>query len=184
VPGGIGFAPSGTTVELGGVRLSAAVGTYPQLVISAAPSPIALWLGGLTFVGGLIFAYATGRMPPAMAKAAVVLAAIALSSCTRVSGAGTPSEQRLHSWTIPDTVRIGMYEEPDSLNPVIGSMAFAGDVFQLEYRWTHPLRRARPRHSRSGARTADAPKRRHLARRKDADLSLDARRCAGTTASR
>ena len=133
VPGGIGFAPSGTTVELGGVRLSAAVGTYPQLVVSAAPSPIALWLGGLTFVGGLIFAYASGRMPPAMAKAAVVLAAIALSSCTRVSGAGTPSEQRLHSWTIPDTVRIGMYEEPDSLNPVISSMSFAGDAIELEF---------------------------------------------------
>jgi peptide/nickel transport system substrate-binding protein len=32
---------------------------------------------------------------------------------------------------MPDTVRIGLYEEPDSLNPVLGSMSFSSDVFQL-----------------------------------------------------
>lgn len=52
-PGGIGFAPSGSTVELGGLRLRSIVGTYPALVVSAVPYPLALWTGGLLFVGGI-----------------------------------------------------------------------------------------------------------------------------------
>ena len=115
VPGGIGFAPSGSTVELGGLRLTASLGTYPQLIISAAPSPIALWLGCLTFAGGLAFAFATGRVPPPIAKAALILAAVGLTSCSRVGGAS--GNGGLHAWTNPSTVRIGMYEEPDSMIP-------------------------------------------------------------------
>lgn len=55
-PGGIGFAPSGASVELGGVRLHATVGTYPALVVSAVPYPLALWIGTLLFLGGLTYA--------------------------------------------------------------------------------------------------------------------------------
>lgn len=55
-PGGIGFAASGTAVDLGGVRLKPTLGTYPALVISAVPSPLALWLGAALFVGGIAFA--------------------------------------------------------------------------------------------------------------------------------
>ncbi len=33
------------------------VGTYPALVISAVPSPPALWIGGLLFLGGLAYAF-------------------------------------------------------------------------------------------------------------------------------
>ncbi len=131
VPGGIGFAPGGTTVELGGLRLRATLGSYPQLTISAAPSPIALWLGTLIFLAGLVYAFAGGSRSPQLAQAAVAMAAICLTSCSRVATQGEGAH--LHAWTKPDTVRIGMYEEPDSLNPIIGSMAFSGDVFQLEY---------------------------------------------------
>ena len=60
-----------------------------------------------------------------------MLAALALCACTRVGTA--PSGNSLHPWTQPDTVRIGMYEEPDTLDPVISSMAFTGDVVQLLY---------------------------------------------------
>jgi peptide/nickel transport system substrate-binding protein len=63
-----------------------------------------------------------------------ILAWIALAGvlfgCTKL-GTGTPGTAALHPWTTPDTVRIGLYEEPDTLNPVIGSMAFSSDVFQL-----------------------------------------------------
>ena len=55
-PGGIGFAPSGTAVDLGGVRLRATVGTYPALIVSTVPYPLALWIGGGLFFGGLVFA--------------------------------------------------------------------------------------------------------------------------------
>ncbi len=61
---------------------------------------------------------------------AMMLAAL-LAACTKVEGGG--GNAGLHAWTQKDTVRIGLYEEPDSLNPVISSMAFASDAFQLEY---------------------------------------------------
>ena len=62
--------------------------------------------------------------------AAIVLAAaFALTACTRVqtgARAGNP-------WTIHGTVRVGAGQEPDMLNPAIGSMAFASDVYQLVF---------------------------------------------------
>ncbi|GAC1309023.1 MAG: hypothetical protein NVSMB21_15070 [Vulcanimicrobiaceae bacterium] len=61
-PGGIGFAPSGTTVALGGLELRATVGTYPALVVSAVPNPLALWIGGALALSGLLYAGA-GRVP-------------------------------------------------------------------------------------------------------------------------
>ncbi len=61
VPGGIGFAASGTAVDLGGLRLRPTVGTYPALLISAVPIPAALWIGGALFVGGLAYARFRGR---------------------------------------------------------------------------------------------------------------------------
>ena len=53
-----------------------------------------------------------------------------VAGCTKL-GTGGPGSAQLHAWTTPDTVRIGLYEEPDTLNPVLGSMAFSSDVFQL-----------------------------------------------------
>jgi len=62
-PGGIGFAPAGIPVELGGLRLRATTGTYPALTVSAVPAPLALWLGGLLILGGLgsTLAFPRGR---------------------------------------------------------------------------------------------------------------------------
>ena len=50
---GIGVAASGVETEIGGVRLRATLGTYPQLVIASAPHPYALILGLLLIVVGL-----------------------------------------------------------------------------------------------------------------------------------
>lgn len=61
VPGGIGFAASGQSVELGGLRLRATLGTYPSLAVSAVPLPLALWLGTALVVVG--FALSFGRLP-------------------------------------------------------------------------------------------------------------------------
>ena len=57
--------------------------------------------------------------------AAAALAAALSTACTHL-GAGQRTAPR-------DTVRIGLYEEPDSLNPIISSMAFTTDVDQLIY---------------------------------------------------
>jgi hypothetical protein len=57
LPGGIGFAQSGSEVFLGGVRLRPTLGTYPTLQIAAVPYPPALWLGAALVLGGFIFAY-------------------------------------------------------------------------------------------------------------------------------
>jgi peptide/nickel transport system substrate-binding protein len=64
--------------------------------------------------------------------ACFALALLAFSACTRV-GSANRFNAALHSWTEPDTVRIGLYEEPDTLNPVIGTMSFSSDVFQLVF---------------------------------------------------
>ena len=64
---------------------------------------------------------------PALLLAAALLAA---AGCTRVGSAGGGA---LHPWTDRTTVRIGFYEEPDSLDPVVTTMAFSSDVFQLEF---------------------------------------------------
>jgi hypothetical protein len=61
-PGGIGFVPSGGEATIGGVRFRVSVGTYPALVISAVPDPLALFLGGILLAGGLAFAF--GRRSP------------------------------------------------------------------------------------------------------------------------
>jgi len=53
------------------------------------------------------------------------------SACSRVATA--PQANALHPWTKPDTVRIGLYEEPDTLNPVISQMSFSADIFQLVF---------------------------------------------------
>jgi hypothetical protein len=67
VQGGIGFAESGSAVNLGGLSLRATIGTYPALVVSAVPYPPALWLGLVTFVAGLGFAFAPSG--PGLSKA-------------------------------------------------------------------------------------------------------------------
>lgn len=54
-----------------------------------------------------------------------------IAACTRVETAQTLSGGQRHAWTRSDTLRVGAYEEPDSLNPAITTMAFASDIFQL-----------------------------------------------------
>ncbi len=64
-----------------------------------------------------------------IARLPLVLGAVALvGACTRVATAPGTGH---HGWTQPGTLRVGAYEEPDSLNPAITTMAFAGDIFQL-----------------------------------------------------
>lgn len=50
---GIGVAASGVETEIGGVRLRATLGTYPQLVIASAPQPYVLTLGLVLIVLGI-----------------------------------------------------------------------------------------------------------------------------------
>jgi hypothetical protein len=50
---GIGVAASGVETEIGGVRLRATLGTYPQLVVASAPHPYVLILGLFFIVVGL-----------------------------------------------------------------------------------------------------------------------------------
>ncbi|MBV9647540.1 MAG: peptide ABC transporter substrate-binding protein [Candidatus Eremiobacteraeota bacterium] len=57
-------------------------------------------------------------------------AIIALCACTRIESASNTAR---HPWTVPDTLRVGAYEEPDNLNPAVTSMSFSSDVFQLIY---------------------------------------------------
>jgi hypothetical protein len=54
-PGGIGFVPSSGEATIGGIRFRVSVGTYPALVISAVPYPLALWFGGVLFVAGCAY---------------------------------------------------------------------------------------------------------------------------------
>ncbi len=61
VPGGIGFAPAGQSVDLGGLRLRATLGTYPAVAISAVPLTPAIILGCVLFLVGLGWAF--GRAP-------------------------------------------------------------------------------------------------------------------------
>ncbi len=62
LPGGIGFAQSGRDLRLSGMRLRATVGTYPVLEISAVPYPVAVVVGLVVLLGGLIYAaFGPGR---------------------------------------------------------------------------------------------------------------------------
>ena len=68
-----------------------------------------------------------------LATLALVAASLAtIAGCAKLSGA-TGGAGSLHPYTTPGTVRIGMYEEPDTLNPVITQMLFSSDVMQLVY---------------------------------------------------
>ncbi len=70
------------------------------------------------------------RFVSARCALALALAAV-LSGCVRVGTAA--GGHGLHPWTTPDTVRIGFYEEPDTLDPVVSEMSFSSDAFQLEF---------------------------------------------------
>jgi hypothetical protein len=63
LPDGIGFAPQGKDIELGGIRLRGTLGSYPALVTSSVPPLVAMWIGGLLFLAGAIafFVPATPR---------------------------------------------------------------------------------------------------------------------------
>lgn len=54
LPGGIGIAPSGVQKNLGGLRLSANVTTYPAIVVASAPYLPVLILGLLLIAAGAI----------------------------------------------------------------------------------------------------------------------------------
>lgn len=63
-----------------------------------------------------------------LALAAASLAIIA--GCTHVTGA--PS-QTLHAWTTTGFLRVGEYEEPDSLSPIVSQEAVTTDAVNLIY---------------------------------------------------
>jgi len=54
---GLTIAPSGREVAIGNLHVTATLGTYPQLVIAAAPHPALLAIGLLVFFGGVLAAY-------------------------------------------------------------------------------------------------------------------------------
>jgi peptide/nickel transport system substrate-binding protein len=66
-----------------------------------------------------------------LAACVALVAAVAFSGCTRVDS--TSPASGLHASTHRDTVRIGMWEEPHTLDPVVSTMSFENDVYQLEY---------------------------------------------------
>jgi peptide/nickel transport system substrate-binding protein len=68
-----------------------------------------------------------------MSRFAPLLLALALASASGCARTTSDAGSTRHPWTHRDTVHIGMYEEPDSLNPVITQMAFSSDVMQLIY---------------------------------------------------
>ncbi len=63
IPGAIGFAPSGRETPLGGLQLTATLGTYPALQTSAVPYPPALWFGAALCLIGIVYAV-RWRVPP------------------------------------------------------------------------------------------------------------------------
>jgi hypothetical protein len=57
----IGFAASGDVARVADLRLRVTIGSYPQLVIGAAPLPVALWIGGAAICAGLALAWVPRR---------------------------------------------------------------------------------------------------------------------------
>jgi len=60
IPGGIALAKYGAELPVGGVVLRADVGTYPVLVVSPVPSPLAFILG----IAGILAGIAVGTLRP------------------------------------------------------------------------------------------------------------------------
>lgn len=58
----IKIGAAGEYVSVGGLRLRASIGTYPQLIVASAPSPVALIGGLVLFLAGL--AWAAFAIPP------------------------------------------------------------------------------------------------------------------------
>lgn len=54
---GLTIAPSAKTVAIGGLQITATLGTFPELLVAAAPHPALLISGLLVFVGGLAAAF-------------------------------------------------------------------------------------------------------------------------------
>ena len=52
----IKIGASGEYVAVGGLRLRAHIGTYPQLIVASAPAPLALIAGLVLFLAGLVWA--------------------------------------------------------------------------------------------------------------------------------
>ena len=50
---GLTIAPSGREVTVGDLRITATLGTYPQVIVASAPHPAVLVIGLLIFLGGI-----------------------------------------------------------------------------------------------------------------------------------
>ena len=61
LPGGIGFGASGRDVRLGGLAIRATLGTYPALLVSSVPSPLATGAGLAIALGGGVAAFLASR---------------------------------------------------------------------------------------------------------------------------
>ena len=58
---GLTIAPSDREVTVGDLRITATIGTYPEISIASAPHPLALAIGLLMFLGGSLAALNTAR---------------------------------------------------------------------------------------------------------------------------
>ncbi|GAC1415107.1 MAG: hypothetical protein NVSMB5_03900 [Candidatus Velthaea sp.] len=58
---GLSIAPSGREVSIGGVKITATLGSYPVLMVASAPHPAVLIGGMLLFLGALVAAFSTER---------------------------------------------------------------------------------------------------------------------------
>ncbi len=54
---GLTIVPSGRPVAIGDLRITATLGTFPQLVVASAPDPVVLAIGLGLFIGSLGFAF-------------------------------------------------------------------------------------------------------------------------------
>jgi hypothetical protein len=61
---GLTIVPSGREVAIGDLHVTATLGTYPQLIVAAAPDPLVLAIGLLLFAGGLGAAFVRRRERP------------------------------------------------------------------------------------------------------------------------
>jgi hypothetical protein len=67
---GLSIAPSGREVAVGDLRITATLGTYPQMIVASAPPPAVLVIGLLIFIGGVGAAFVPPKPRPRAAAPA------------------------------------------------------------------------------------------------------------------